>query len=473
MKTILYILYFATTGWAIVSVIFHGSRPTKSLSWVLAVIAIPLGGPLLYYLFGVNRRKFKIFKLKQTEKRKLYNISYAEKQNEKITSEIENHKVSKLTKLIRQNSIMSAYSGNKIQLLHTGEETFESIFEAIDTAKSFVHLQYYIIEEGIIVDRFYELFKKKIAEGVEIRMLYDSLGSFFLRGKSIKRFRDLGVKAYSIMPLRFGNLLFTLNYRNHRKIIVIDGQVGYTGGVNISDKYIKKTNDLGIWGDFHLKLKGPIVQSLHRIFIKDYHFAGKEELLLTKKYLPDIEKRGDSIVQMAASGPDSPHPAIMQQYIAMINLAEKRICIANPYFIPGVAVLEALKIAALTGVEVNLLLPRKSDSLLARLSMFANFEQLLDVGVNIYLRNDFSHSKVIVIDDEIASVGSGNFDYRSFEHNFEANAILYDSKLAKKIACEFDLRTTDDILLDFETFKKRSVFQRFLEGVANFFSPLL
>ncbi len=474
MNTLLLICYFAITGWALASIIFHGSRPTKSISWVLAVLALPFAGPLLYYLFGVNRRKFKLFKLKQTQKRKLYDRRSQEFYNrEEFLEEFDSKQSKKLSKLIYKNSFMSAYSGNQIEVLSEGRRTFDSIFKAIDSAEKFIHLQYYIIEKGELVDELYELLKKKINEGVEVRMIYDSFGSSQFRGKVIKRFKNIGVKAHSIMPLRFGNLLFTLNYRNHRKIVIVDGHTGFTGGVNFSDKYIKNTDDLGIWNDFHLKIQGPVVNSLHRIFIKDYHFSGEENLLLQKKYLPDIASHGDDIVQIVASGPDSQHPAVMQQYLAMIHSAEHSIYIENPYFIPGIAILEALKIAAMSGVNVSLLVPKKSDSILARLSMFSQFEQLLAVGVAIYLRPNFSHAKVIVIDDHIASVGSGNFDYRSFEHNFEANALLYDQKLAKEIVTQFKEHCVDKVRLDYETFKNRGRLQKFLEGLARFFSPLL
>lgn len=474
MKMVFFACYLIITTWALISVIFHGSRPTKSISWVLAILSLPFAGPLLYYLFGVNRRKFKLFKLKQSERQRLYESRVQALNNHEVfIKNFENQKEAKLAKLIKGNSLTSAYSGNQVTLLHSGDETFKSIFEAIHKAEKFIHLQYFIIESGVIVDRLFKLLKTKIQEGVEVRMIYDSLGSFSLRGKAIKRFKDIGVKAHSIMPLRFGNLLFTLNYRNHRKIVIVDETIGFTGGVNISDKYIDSDDYLGLWKDFHVKIEGPAVNSLHRIFIKDYHFSGDEELLLKQKYLPDITKYGNSVVQMVTSGPDSKHPAIMQQYIAMINAAQKSIYIANPYFIPGIPVLEALKMAAMSGVKVNLLVPKRSDSLIARLSMFSNFETLLETGVTIYLRSDFSHSKVIVIDEEIASVGSGNFDYRSFEHNFEANALLYDENLAKTITNEFTQNCSKAFCLEYESFKERSRWQKFLEGLAKFFSPLL
>ena len=474
MITFFWLAYLTVTLWSIVNIIFNGSQATKMISWSLTAIIFPFLGPLLYFLFGINRRKFKLFKLKQTEKRRLYSETYKElKGGEQSVHDFEDYKHDKLASLIRKNSYFAPYEGNKITLLNDGEEAFNAIFKAIDEAKEFVHLQYYIIEQGKLLDRFYELFKEKVKEGVEIRLLYDSLGSNSLRGKVVKRFKKIGVKAYASMPVRFGNLLFTLNYRNHRKIVIIDGKIGFTGGFNVTDKYIEPISDLGVWQDLHVKLEGPVVNSLQRVFVKDYHFAGEEELLLQKKYFPKIEPVGTTIAQVISSGPDSRYPAIMQQYLAMINIARKSICIANPYFIPGAPVLEALRIAALSGVTVTLLTPRELDSYLAKYSMFSTFENLLQVGAHIYLRPDFSHSKVIIIDGEIASVGSGNFDYRSFEHNFETNAIVYDENIAREIEGLFNGHCKEEHKLELEEFKKRSPFTKFLEGLAKFFSPLL
>ncbi|WP_282178705.1 cardiolipin synthase [Maribacter stanieri] len=474
INTILWLAYIAVTLWSIVNIIFNGSKATKMISWSLSVIIFPFLGPLLYYLFGINRRKFKLFKLKQTEKRRLYSETYKELEGgEQSVHHFDDYKREKLASLIRKNSYFAPYEGNDIKLLNSGEEAFGAIFKAIEEAKEFIHLQYYILEDGMLLDRFYELFKKKVKEGVEIRMLYDSFGSNSMRGKRVKRFKDIGVKAFSTMPIRFGNLLFTLNYRNHRKILIIDGKIGFTGGFNVSDKYMKPVSELGIWQDLHLRIQGPAVNSLQRVFVKDYHFAGKEELLLQDKYFPKVEPTGKTVTQIISSGPDSRYPAIMQQYLAMINIAESSICIANPYFIPGEPVLEAIRIAALSGVKVTLLTPKISDSLLAQYSMFSTFEALLEVGANIYLRPDFSHSKVIIIDGEIVSVGSGNFDYRSFEHNFETNAIVYDDEKASEIEKLFTNHCTEDVKVDLEEFKNRSPFSKFLEGLAKFFSPLL
>ncbi|MDN3667418.1 cardiolipin synthase [Algibacter miyuki] len=473
MSNILIILYALSSLWAIYNVIMYGSRPTKSLSWLFTIIVFPFAGALLYYLFGINRRKFKFFRLKKSEIKDLYNLDNEDKLHEELECDFSSTQSKKLSKLIFNGTNLYASEGNKVAVLNNGEETFNAIFKAISEAEKFIHVQYYLFGKGELQDKFYELFKRKEKEGVEIRMIYDSFGSSSFSGRLKKRFREIGVKAYPMMPIRFGNLLFTLNYRNHRKIIIVDGKVGFIGGTNVSDNYIKPISDLGVWKDLHLQLEGPAVNSLQRIFVKDYHFASKKELLLDAKYLPAQKVQGTSPVQIVTSGPDSNQPVIMQQYIAMINLAETSIFIANPYLIPGRAVLQALIIAAQSGIEVNLLVPKEGDSTLVTYSMFSNFEEFLSVGINIFLRDCFSHSKVIIIDGKIASVGSGNFDYRSFEHNFESNAVIYDKKITAEILEEFKLECADATKLSYETFKNRPKSQKFLEGLVKFFSPLL
>ena len=319
-----------------------------------------------------------------------------------------------------------------------------------------------------------KILKDKIEEGIEVRLLYDAIGSFDWKRKSIKKFKNIGVKIYPSIPLRFGSLLFSFNYRNHRKIIIIDGSIGFTGGFNISDKYIKPVSKMGLWEDTHVQLQGPVVESLHKVFIKDYYFASKEDILLNNKYIPQLKAHGNSTVQIISSGPDSDYAAIMQQYIMLINLAEKSISICNPYFIPSTSVLTAIKIAALSGVKVQILLPKKSDSKMAKLSMQSYFEELLNAGVEIYLNPDvFLHSKIMIIDGELMSIGSGNFDNRSFDHNFETNVLVYDSAMTIKLQNEFekDIEKANKLILN--EFINRSFSQKLLEGIAKFFSPLL
>lgn len=465
--------YLLFALWALYYVIIYGERPTKSIAWVFALFTLPFLGAALYYLFGINRRKFKFYQLRKANKKKLESEYEQILEHTHDSEEFNDPHKKKLAQLIQKTCGQHAVQGNQVEILSDGEATFDSIFQTLRKAEHSIHLQYYIFSKGTLADTFYEIFKTKISEGVEVRLIYDSLGSFSFRGKTMKRFKKIGVKAFPMMPLRMTSLLYNINYRNHRKILLVDGKIGFTGGVNVSDKYIKPISKLGIWQDIHLKIEGPVVNGLQRIFVEDYFFAGDKDLLASADYFPAIEKKGGHALQIAASGPDSKYPTILHQYITMIQMAQECIYIANPYFIPGHAIMEAIRIAALSGVEVSLLIPRKGDSKLATMSMFSRFQPLLAAGVKIFLRKDFSHSKMILIDDTIASVGSGNFDYRSFVHNFETNAILYDTDLVGQIKQEFNAICEDIDQLDPQQFKDRGLIRRLGEGFARLLSPLL
>ena len=473
MVIFLLIIYALITIFTLIHLILFGSRPSKSFSWLLAVIMLPFLGVLLYVLFGINRRKLKFLRLKQTHQMKRYDHLHLKSSPNKLDIESLPERHQKIAKLVTNSTKFYPSGGNHVRILDDGLKTFEAIFEALEKAQNFIHIQFYIFEEGILLDRLFLLFKQKIEEGVEVRIIYDAIGSFRFGKKQIYRFQNIGATVCSTMPLRFGSILFTINYRNHRKIIVIDGTVGFTGGVNISDKYIKPSS-IGIWDDMHLRLDGPIVDQLHQVFVKDYFFASKGEDLFNEKYLPRILPKGNAALQIVASGPDSDFASIMQQYIILINKAKYQICIANPYFIPSVSVLEALKIAALSGVVIKLLIPEKSDNLLIRYSVLSYFEELLAVGVNIYMNTfKFLHSKMILIDKEIASVGSGNFDNRSFDQNFEANVLIYDTPTVKLLQKDFDLDCSQSKCISLSEFKNRPLKNKIFEGIARIFSPLL
>ncbi len=473
MKTALTILYILTSVWAIGAIIYHGKRPSRSISWALAIITLPILGAVLYYLFGMNRRKFKFFNPKEFEKRKKYSLPKISSQEKFWSHFNDDTRKERINRLIKANSNTTAKTGNKVTALQDGEETFNVLFKAMEKAQSFIHVQYYILERGELLDKMLELFERKIKEGVEVRIIYDSLGSYQLRGRPRKKFQDVGVKIYPIMPIRLKNLLFSLNFRNHRKIVIIDNKVAFTGGVNVSDKYIKLGNELGKWKDTHLKLEGPIVNDLHLVFLKDYFFASKKEDFRISDYLSEQQTAGDVDAQIVSGGPDSKHPIIMQQYIGMMNQAQRSICIANPYFVPGEAFLQNLKVVALEGVHISLLVPKKSDSKAAKFAMFSHFEELLHVGVKIYLREDFSHSKIMIVDDDLVSIGSGNFDIRSFELNYETNVLIYSKEINAEMTEEFQKICEKSDPVTLERFQNRTIWLRFLEGLFKFFKPLL
>lgn len=470
---ILVFLHAIIFSWAFYNILYFGSKPSKSIGWILTVLFIPFIGAFIFLIVGINRRRLKFLELKEIKRRrKRQRYSFDQLEYEK-SNELESQKAVKISRMIYNNTYKPVYSNNSLEIIKSGIETFDKIYEALEEAKEFIHIQYYIIENGVIFDKMCEIFERKRKENVEIRILYDAFGSYHLKTSRKKKLRSLGVEIHPIMPLKWGKFLFTFNYRNHRKICIVDNKIGFTGGVNISNFYTDNNTELGIWKDSHVSIKGEAVFSLHKTFLEDYYFATSVDLSGDKKYNTSYQGNGNSKIQIVASGPDSDESVVMQQYLSLINSAEHSICIFNPYFIPTSSILESLKIASLSGVNVSLLLPKKGDSKITSYGMYSYFEELLHCGVHIYLRDDFSHSKVIFIDNEISSVGSTNFDCRSFEHNYEVNALIFNKNATKIIREEFDKRCKQATKLDLETFRNRSNKQKTLERLSRFLSPLL
>lgn len=474
---VLITIYAIFTIWAIVSILLYGNRPERSVGWLMVVIMFPIIGVIFYTLFGINRKRFKFLTLSFTAKRKLYDLNHSNKKSDNYEYKFTSEKYSKLGELLENSSGFPAIDSNEIDILKDGEDFFNTLFKSIKDANKFVHLQYFIIEDNEVYKNLSAVLEEKISQGVEVRILYDAFGSWGLNHSKIsKKLRKQGAEIHAILPLNISTILTTINYRNHRKIAIIDGVLAITGGYNLSNKYINpKASPFGLWDDVSLVIKGGAVDHLHRIFIKDYYFASKQKTSLVKDfYLPQQTKANGTLAQIVYGGPDSDYLSILHQYLMMVNTASKTIYIRNPYFIPNRALLEAIKMAALRGVDVKIMVPKSNDSKVAKYSMFATFRDLLMAGVHIYvLETGFSHSKIIIVDGDIVSIGSGNFDYRSFEHNYEANTLIYDSKIGESFCSDF----MDDIdkcsLLDYENFKNRPLKEKLLEGLARIFSPLL
>ena len=477
--TLALILYFLVAFVIMGKLLLYGIRPTKTLAWLLAIFTVPVGGMLFYFILGRNRRKNKFYTLKKTKeisqyykKVEAYYNTLDSSENSNAPVEIKRH--IKLAKLITKGSKFLPTIGNQLTPLKNGKATFDAIFKALSTAKKFIHIQYYIFEEGDLAEKFKTLLISKAKEGVEVRFLYDALGSRTLSNNYINSLKKEGVKVYSFLPMRLGRLLSSINYRNHRKIIIVDGIVGFTGGINVSDKYIKGDPDLGNWYDMHLQLKGTIVNSLQAVFAMDWTFASENDNLLNTRYIVKQTLSGNAIAQIVASGPDSDFSSIQQLYFSIINSAKEYVYITNPYIIPGEALLEALQVAAMSGVEIRLLLSKNSDSFLVKWNVRSHFEQLLEAGVKIYLYPDgFLHSKVIVSDNALTSIGTANLDIRSFEQNYEVNALIYDTKITENLKSDFLKDCDKSSQIDYNQYLNRPKLDRIKEGVAKVFSPIL
>ncbi len=364
---------------------------------------------------------------------------------------------------------------NQVKLLVNGEEKFPELLQVLQQAKHHIHLEYYIYEQDEIGTAIIELLIQKAKEGVEVRFIYDDFGSPSIKKKIETRMRDAGVEVYPFYKVHFYLLANRINYRNHRKIIVVDGQTAFVGGINVSDKYINNKPGQLYWRDTHLRIDGPGVYYLQYIFITDWNFCCPKALKPASfHFVPNPSIKDDTYVQVSASGPDSLQPSILFSILQAIYLAKEEILITTPYFIPGNSIIEALRIAALSGLSVKLLVPGICDSKLVNAASKSFYNDLLQAGVEIYLyQKGFVHAKTLVADGKLSVVGTANMDRRSFEFNFEVNAIIYDRPFAEKMRRLFfdDLKNAEKI--DAERWYKRPAYIQFPEKMARLFSPVL
>ena len=468
MLAVLFItLYVLVALSMVVSLLLNGIRPSKTLAWLLAIFTIPVGGLLLYFMLGRNRRKNKLLTLKSEYFEKL-NPPFTHRE----TTDLPDYQ--KLIKLIQETSGFPVTRHNHVTILRDGKQTFEHIFDALEAATDHIHLQYYIFEEGFLSEKLFDIFQRKIHENVTIRLLYDGIGSYSLSKSYLKRLEKTGVHVAQFLPFRFGRFLASLNYRNHRKTIVVDNKVAFTGGINITDKYLREDPSLVKWHDTHLKVVGEAAHFLNQTFLVDWYQATEEALDLSQFKLERTETTGVP-TQIASSGPDDDFPVMEQVYFTMINDAKEYIYITNPYIIPSYAIIQSLQTAALSGVDVRLLMSSTTDIKLVDWCVRAYFEDYLKAGIKIYLYTDgFLHSKTIVCDDRISSIGTANLDIRSFQHNYEANAVLYDAGLCKQLKQDFLIDCQNATLIDsLEVYKQRRWGHKLVEGTAKLLSPLL
>lgn len=472
------VLYVITIIGVISTIIMENRNPVRTLAWILMLLLVPVIGLLFYIYFGMNYRKVKMFSMKGLGDFKwLQYMSEDQKQRIKKAELLKKEDmvvVRRLMNLLLNNSkaLLSRY--NTVDILNNGEETFKSILLAISKARKYIHLEYYIIEKGELWNRLKTLLIKKAREGVEVRIIFDDVGSWTLPKKDIKEMRIVGIQIYPFLPVRMPLFTNKVNYRNHRKIVVVDGETGFIGGLNFADRYLHGLPDIGIWRDTQLKIKGEGVTSLQIVFLTDWYFVCQELLLNKEQYLPNKRVDGNVVMQTVASGPDSDWTSIQQAYFTLINMAKKYVFISTPYFMPGETTLNSLKTAAMSGVEVRMMIPYRSDSRLTHWCTRSYIEELLEAGVRVFqYRNGFNHSKVIVIDGMVSSVGTANMDMRSFEQNFEVNMILYDRNVSKKLATDFlnDLKESSEISI--QQWKFRPKRDKVKESLARLFAPLL
>ena len=463
---------------SIAIIIFIENRdPQKTITWLLVLFISPVIGFILYLFLGQNLRKRNIFKKEENIRSKslkdIAKVQIKAVKESDIFYEKKDFLKRKLISLILNNSKSPVTVNNRSKILTNGDQKFKEVKKDLLNARHHIHLEYFIIKKGGIGDEIKDILIKKAKEGLEVRVIYDSVGSWRLGRKYIEELKQAGVNIVGYLPVLVPGLSRQLNYRNHRKIIVVDGKIGFTGGINIGDEYLGKDERLGFWRDSHIKIEGEAVYELQNIFINDWYFCTKENLD-DLKYFPKLEHYGEQLIQIASSGPDSEWESIMQSYFSLISYATDRVWITTPYLIPSDSVIVALKTAALSGVDVRIIIPNIADHIIAFWGSRSYVEELLKAGVKIYCyTKGFVHAKSMVVDDIVASVGTANLDNRSFHINFEVNAFIYDKTIAKRIEKDFlnDFNHCEEII--YEEYKNRPTTQKLKESIGKLLSPIL
>ena len=476
LNVILTTLYIAFIIFFGVIILLERRSPAKTIAWLFVLAFFPYMGFIFYMMFGRNWRKRRWVTAKEPIDYSLIENAIQDYTDKVLADTPVNYALGaneRLMFMLIQSAFAPLTVNSRVTVLKDAQEKYPVLFDMIEKAQRFVHLEYYIIRDDVTGRMLVDLLLKKAAEGVEVRVLYDAVGSSRFGRIHKNRLKAGGVKVSSFLPVRIPVLNSGLNYRNHRKIVVADDKA-LVGGINIGDEYLG-LKELGYWRDTHLLLEGDAVNEVHLIFLLDWFFASEEEIRLAD-YLP---KKVSSMaeghyVQVAASGPDSQWESIHQMYFSIISTAETSVYITSPYFVPGDSILMAIKTAALSGVDVRLIVPGYPDHYIVVWASHSYLEEIMDAGASVYFyEKGFIHAKVLIADGAIASVGTANMDERSFNHNFEVNCLIYTREVVEEIEAQFFQDLEDSREVDLEQYKQKSVTRRLKESLARLFSPLL
>jgi cardiolipin synthase len=478
ISTPLVIAYYLLVLGIAFGVVLDNRNPAKTLAYLLVLLFVPIIGLVVYFMFGQNLRKQKLF-----NRKKFFDITYVKEWEEKRlkafneiqaeTKRVLGEKI-KIVNLLMSNDRSIVTRKNEAEILFDGQTIFPRLFDDMRSARHHLHIEFYIVDEDAIGNEFKSLLIEKAREGVQVRFCYDGVGSRKLSQKFLGDLKRAGVQVFPFMRVFFPYLTSRVNFRNHRKIVVIDGVTGYLGGINIADRYTNRNPQLQYWRDTHLRLHGQAVKYLQMQFMLNWKFVSGHSLPVNEGYFPPITIADAHMMQITSSGPDTDWPSIMQAILMCINTAEDYIYINTPYFIPNDEVMTALQTAALSGVDVQLVIPKNGDSVITQAASMSYVKQLLEAGVSVYMyKKGFMHAKTMVVDDLIASIGTTNMDNRSFDLNFEINAFCYDQDLATQVRAQFERDILDSEKMSLSRWEKRRRTKRIVESVARMFAPLL
>ncbi len=462
------ILYGITIIGIVMVVISENKNPVKTLSWIMVLTFLPIIGLILYLVFGQEiTKKYALSKrmYSKLKKRPLDEIGTLEEI-------VYPQKYEKLITLFKNLDNTPVLGGNEVRFFVTGADKFDNLLKDIENARQSVHIEYYAFLDDEIGSRLQDVLIRKALQGVEVRIIYDSFGSMKTSKAFFEKFRKAGIEAEPFLKFKAPVISSGINYRNHQKIVVIDGEVGYTGGMNVSDKYIRGL-DWGPWRDTHIRIRGKGVQGLQSVFLIDWYFVS-QTLITSRKYFPVLPAYGDVSTQIVNSGPLREEREIVHGILQAIYDSEKSIFIQTPYFIPTEPMVEALQSAAIRGVDVRVMISRRSDVSLVQLASQSFVKEMLDTGVKVYMyEKGFLHSKLMIFDGFLTLIGSVNFDSRSFEHNFEVESFIYSESVAREAVAIFTEDQRHASMVSLREWQKRPKGKRFLESLIRLFAPIL
>lgn len=457
-------------------VLLEYKHPSKTVAWLLILFCFPLIGFVMYYFlaqeYTARLRVRKRGGWAHPENR----IGHLRIQTVNRPDELNNpemHTQERLFSLMSSLSESPITSCNETRVLTNGQATFEAMLTAIREAKNHIHMEFYILRDDGIGTVFQQALIARAKEGVKVRVVVDGVGSIELRRKYLRTFKEAGVEFHWFLPLSVSFFRRRLNYRNHRKLLIVDGRIGFVGGMNIGDDYLGLDRKLGFWRDTHLQVEGDAVYALQAIFLHDWTFVTGQSLAL-RELFPPHQCKGTEQVKMISSGPDASWDAIQELFFGVLSSARERVWIITPYFVPDASVRLALKMAAVSGLDVRVIIPGKSDSRLVDWASRSYVEELLQAGVRFYqYQKGFAHAKTFLMDRTLGCVGTANLDMRSFFSNFEVNAVLFEASAVERLEEDFLRDFEDSVEIDYNQFVTRSRGQRAAEAVMRLLSPLL
>lgn len=464
----------------LLSMIFlEKKKPENIIAWMTALTFLPIGGFILYVIFGsgLSRRVKRLIKRKAISERDIVrNIDGIENLENARRDDVFHNDRELMTLCYNFGGV--PLPGNDIKIFNSGRAKLSALKQDLINAKTSINIEYYIFANDSTGKDIMDILCKKAKEGVEVNLIYDSVGSRKTRRSFFRKLEKAGGKVGEFFPPFMGIRLINLkiNYRNHRKIVVIDGKIGYTGGINLRNDHMGKDKRLFPWRDTHLRIEGAGVYALQNIFLDDWRYCTKDStppaLYLKNGFFPSPEIKGDGIVQILSSGPDSRFPRIKEVYTQMITNAKERVYIQTPYFIPDEAFLSALRIAVNSGVDVRIMVPRKPDKKTVYMATLSYLKEISELGVKIYLYDGFLHSKVLLVDDNKLSIGTCNIDNRSFRLNFENTVIIYSQSLnsSYKKTFEDDINNSQKVTSNY--FQKKRWITKFFQAIMRLLSSL-